>query len=411
MKFPKLKHPVLCQIILYLPTLIPFIILLIDVILGLESEWSVILFLVLTVVDLVFLIKKAPIFMAVDLMLHTVRSFLRSRDYYISDINCSDIETAKNKITKRIPFLAKEYTPVSRQITPDVFRIKRYTPETVEYSKIEKYYFIYSVDYLDERNYTDILASVRANIKEFYEPFKSKFYTDKRRKKAPFAKCSAVVILAKSVSPNVLKFTENTLEDKYYGCILPCICDITKNKYYFYSIKEYASVGFIRKPEINFAIDMVKKIVFAGKLPLKNTDKSATNLPVMLSELSKEDDGLELSLWEALRFFEKEFKEADVINNKQMKKLHDKKVLITESSVLLKIGERAISLPFIEIDENETNISVLISENWDYPKTSKISLKDMELIKNLVSAELTEKGYTYIFDTESLRDNYKKIFN
>ena len=130
MKFPKLKRPVLCQIILYLPTLIPFIILLIDVILGLESEWSVILFLVLTVVDLVFLIKKAPIFMAMDLMLHTVKSFLRSRDYYISDINCSDIETAKNKITKRIPFLAKEYTPVSRQINPDVFRIKRYTATT-----------------------------------------------------------------------------------------------------------------------------------------------------------------------------------------------------------------------------------------------------------------------------------------
>lgn len=411
MKFPKLKHPVLCQIVLYFPVAIPVIILLVDVVLELESILLIILFFVLSIFNVVFLLKKAPVFMAVDLMLHTIKSFLNSRDYYISDINGSDIENAKNKISKRIPFLAKQYSPISRSINPEVFRIMRYTPESVEYSKIEKYYFIYSVDYLDERNYNDILVSVRANIKEFHKPFTPKFFTDKQRKKAPFAKCSAVIILAKSVSPNVLKFTENTLEDKYYGCILPCICDMSKKCYYFYSVKEYASAGFIRKPEINFAIDMVKKIVFARKLPLKNTDKSDMSKLAVLSELDKEDDGLEMSLWEVLRFFEKEFKNADIENNKHMKKLRDKEVLITDSSVLLKIGEKAVSLPYIETDENETNISVLISDTWDYPKTSKISLNDMEVIRNIVDAELTAKGYSYVFDIASLKENYKRIFD
>lgn len=403
MKHPKLKNTYLCQLLLYSPVILAVLLSACAIFLsGPDGEATlpfIILFIAPMVLLLIFLIKNFAFYMLADGALSFIRAWQKSRQYFQSDINGNDIITAEKKIIKRTASFGKKCECVEKYIEPVIIRYARKSSSTIHYSKIDKYFFLYTAEHLDEDAYRNIFASAKANIKKLHKPFKPTIFTDKNQKDSPVAKCTAVVILCNSVTYEVIKKATKCTQNKFDGCIMPCVIDIKKGTYYFDSTREIYEAGLMAKPEKNYVISIIKKYVFSGKLPLKNNDK-------MLPFDSEID--IETPLFEFVKKIKDDFKESDKESKKFADTLSEKEIKIDEDLIYCKLNGKTATFSLFADEENERNVEIILMNEYDFPKKSKISIKEMNEIKKLINTHLSSDGYNVTFVSDLLPKSYRK---
>ena len=399
MKFPKLTKPILTMIISYLPIVLPFAAVSAYLILFTDGEMNLLRISALigsTVVSLVFMIKNFGFYLFADVILQEIHVWQKARRYYETDVNGRDVKTAEKIILSRCRFFGKEINP---KINENLlfYRLSRRNSWTVNWSRIDKNFLVYSVSYLDEQNYAEIINSARANIKAEYKPFKPTVFTDSQQRKAPVCKCSAVLILAERVSPYVFEKALKCTQNDYDGCFMPCVAEMSTGRYYFDSLKETFMAAV---PQKNKTVSLVSRFVFGDKLPLKNNDKM----------LPCEIDGefFEMSLWDLIKFYRKGIKEGEEETAKFIDKMKVDEVKLDESLVFYKMEKKTAVMMALEDEEKEKKLVVTLDTEYEYPVKGKFTISEMNKIKKRIREELEKMGYEVSFDEETLPESYRK---
>lgn len=399
MKFPKLTKPILTMIISYLPIILPFGIVCAYLILFTDGEMNLLRIFALigsTVVSLIFIIKNFGFYIFSDVLLQEIHVWQKARQYFESDINGRDLKTAEEIISRRCRFFGKEINP-TRNDNLVFYRLSRKNSGTVNWSRIDKNFLVYSVPFLDEKIYAEIISSARANIKAEDKPFKPTIFTDKEQRKAPICKCSVVLILAESVSPYVFEKAVKCSQNNYDGCFMPCVADLSSGRYYFDSLKETFMAAI---PQKNKTISLITRLAFGGKLPLKDNDKM---LPCEI-----DSEIFEMTLWDLIKLYRKSVKEGEEETGKFINKMKTDEVRIDESLVFYKMEKKTAVMMFSEDEENEKKIEVTLDAEYEYPVNGKFTISEMNRIKKRITEELTGMGYEVSFNEEMLPKSYRK---
>lgn len=400
MKFPKLTKPILTMVISYLPIIFPFSIVCAYLILFTDGEMNLLRIFALigsTVISLVFIIKNFGFYLFSDIILQQIHVWQKARQYFESDINSRDLKTTEKIISRRCKFFGREINSQVKNDNLILYRLSRRNSWTVNWSRIDKNFLVYSVSFLDEKIYGEIISSARANIKAEYKPFKPTIFTDKEQRKAPICKCSVVLILAENVSPYVFEKAVKCSENNYDGCFMPCVADLSTGRYYFDSLKETFMSAV---PQKNKTISIIKQLVFGGKFPLKNNDKM---LPCEI-----DSEFFEMTLWDLIKFYKKSVKEGEEETGKFINKMRTDEIKLDESLVFYKMEKKTAVMMFSEDEENEKKIEVTLDAEYEYPVKGKFTISEMNKIKKRITEELTKMGYEVSFNEEMLPKSYRK---
>lgn len=264
MKKLKVRSATLCQFILYMPVII------LSVggfcALFLESLTGGILFFVCLGAALFYLIKLFDLFLLSDLFFSKIRYWKKDRMWFVieSDFDENDI---LSRIKKHGVLWEKDGF---YEIKPLLAKYKRCYSHMTTWSSIEKNIVLYREKNLDEFGYKMILESAQNIVFQMEKQSKaSKFFKTKAEQKAPACRSMAVIIIADNVSEEVETLVRCVTGSKE-SFVLPCVIDLHTDKCYFDGMKSVEMVGGSAK---NVAIDLIKKIVFKGHLPLKNNNE------------------------------------------------------------------------------------------------------------------------------------------
>ena len=113
MKFPKLKHSALCQILLYFPMFSIFWLLLVYALLsekyGISNILLIIVLLVAGVLSLWYLLSHFALFLASDVLFAYIRSWKRARLVYRSFRNGRSRESVEKRVLRRCRIWGRAY--------------------------------------------------------------------------------------------------------------------------------------------------------------------------------------------------------------------------------------------------------------------------------------------------------------
>lgn len=400
MKFPKLKKPVTTMVIMYLPVVMPFILVSAYLLIFTDGEMNPVRIFALLgslVFSLIFALKNFALYLAADVILQEIYVWQKARQYFESDINGRDLKTAEKIISRRCRFFGKEIEPTAKHENLIFFRLSRKNSSTINWSRTDKSFLVYSVPYLDEKNYNEILNSARAYIKAENKPFKPTIFTDKRQRESPVCKCSVILIMAERVSPYVFEKAVKCTQNEYDGCFMPCVAELSTGRYYFDSLKEAILTATTQK---NKTVSLIKQLVFGGKLPLKNNDKM---LPCEI-----DDEFFEMTLWDFIKFYKKSVKESDEETARFINKMKVDEVKFDESFVFYKMEKKTAVLMAIEDEENEKKLVLILDAEYEYPVKGKFTISEVNKIRKRVREELENMGYEISFDEEGLPKSYRK---
>ena len=401
MKFPKLTTPLLTMVISYLPVIIPFLFLLSCVFIFPDGEMNLSRALAIfgpLVFALVFMLKNFGFYLFSEVILLEIRAWQRAREYFESDINGRNLKTAEKIISDRCRFLGKKINPANKNENLILFRLSRRNSSTINWSRFDKSFLIYSVPYLDEKSYAEIINSARANIKAEHKPFKPTIFTDRHQRKAPICKYSVVLILAENISSYIPEKALKSSQNKFDGCLMPCVADMSTGRYYFDSLAETCFAQ--ATPEKNRAISLIKKYVFGGKLPLKNNHRM---LPCEI-----DSEFFEMTLWDLIRFYKKVMKDGKDETSEFINKMKINEVKFDENLVFFKMNKKTAVFMALEDEENKNKVEVSLTVDYDYPSKGRFTISEMNTIRKRISEELNKIGYKVTFDEEALPKSYKK---
>lgn len=399
MKFPKLKNTFLCQFIMYFPAVLFFaliILLTTPLFENVNSAVRVILFIAANIAELLYIFVTGGLFLHSELLFSDIKAWKNDRKNYYTDCNGADRKTAQENIQRRLKSCGKKCEPVKcGNVAPSEMRYRRSYSWTVFWAAIERVCLLYSVDFLDADKYREIITSAQVNAKTVKCKKSDLHFLDKNKKSAEISTAIAVIILADRVSYDIPKTVRNnngeeTLYEK--SCVLACVADFAGHRYITDGMKEPYIAGMVGYPTKNRAIDLLKKAVFAGRLPLKGNN-----------EFSEYDfDGLDInmSLWEYISKTKKEINEEGKAERELVEKMRDGEVKATDDFLYCKIGERTAAFRKYADENDEDQVHVDISFNyWCFPKKNKISKKDMETVKQKISLYFSEKGQRVDFES------------
>ena len=366
MKFPKLKHPWLCQHLLYSPAYFFFASFCVPLLL---EHWDVAVpgwayglgFVLLAAFTLWYLFHFFFLLFVGDAIFSEIHTWQRDRLEYSSRINGTSRETAKRRIVRRCRLWGRRWkgNPDARFT---IYYKHAFSP-TWFYSMIEKRIVLCSTEHLTAEQYHRLLGQAR-NLQGRLPDGKIRFRT-KQEKRAPRAYASLVVILADVVDEEVKSKARELPLHNDDNCVLPCVAECPNGRYYMNGGKDLFMTGMMGRPPRNYARGMARRLVFAFGLPKKNPDKRP---PASFNA------DLEASLWEYLRGFRREMKEDKTGEDKErVKMLHclsEGEVRVGEYAVYCKKQGRIAAWAYLPDEEKEKTLSLLPDDYWFYQKES-----------------------------------------
>lgn len=389
MKKVKLKHAVLCQIILLAPIIIFAIMGF--VIFGYREDAiggvSLFSFLILS---LVYILKLFPILFTGDMLFSMIQYWKKDRLWFSAD----SIGSKPDEITELILGRVCRYgTPIEEyhaKTKPLYVRYKRCRSSTVFWSSIERIIIIYQVDSLNINTYSSIIDSysqILSQIKCSKKPF---LFQSKEERKAPVCRAAAIIIMAESADEEVIKKVRK-LPNFETNAILPCIVDLNARRCYFDGMKDVYISGITGVPPKNIAINLVKKFVFAGRLPLKG------NLNYDYSNMSK--DMLEQPLFDFIKEFYQETKREKFLSRKISQTMKDGEIREKDDEIFIKRGERVAS--FLILENESDCLQICTDEYWSFPNHLKISKTVFADLKEQVREYYAQKNLNVEFLDET----------
>ncbi len=387
-KYPKMKHATFSQLLIYFPAFSFFLVIFTAPwIVKYLGTYTIIIVAASAVFSIWYLFHFAPLLILSDAVFSTIRCWKRARVYFETARNGTDRETARLRLSKRRRGLGKAYTPLASIVAPTAIFYKRKRPTSVFWFAVEKISVVYSVPYLDKTGYLEILRNADTQVRAIRQPKNkmSKLLMDKRQKEAPIATVAAVVILTDRVDPALLEQGIKGQRHKN-SYILPCVAVLSSGRYYYDSLKEPHFIGLSERPIKNYAIDLMKKQLFGGRLPLRGNDRY---LPFEMKDIS-----LNMSVWDYAKQFRSAWKEGDREERGIAKKLTPGEVRIKDDCIYCKIGKRTARFLLLLDEGTPREIQVLTEAYWCQPRRSIISKKDMSELQQRMRLHLVGNGYT-----------------
>lgn len=401
MKFPKLKHSLLCDILLVLPAFAVFWYLLLCLLLFGDVEMDAVFLvgLLLTIAfSLWYLFSHFLLFNMVSVPLAYIRLWKRDRLEYRTARNGRDRAASEKRILWRCRRWGKRYLPNGPGAEQVQVFYRHGLSWTVFYSVIEKRAAVCSVDHLTKETFRSLLEQAQFLLRQV--PAGKPRLKSRSEKKAPRAFASVLVILADRVDAEVKLSARKAAEKSEEDCLLPCVVECPSGAYYLDGMRSYYMVGMTGRPAKNYASVLLRRLVFGGRLPLK--DKT------MRPPYPREED-LNMSLWEFLRICRAEIKGSDAEEKKERKKmlrrLKDGEVRVGAYAVYCKVGERLAAYAFFADAEDEKKLVLQADGRWYFPRKTKLPIggnvmsrkmkkTDSDAIRRLIGSRLTEDGYT-----------------
>ncbi len=393
MKWPKLKHPLLCNIVLVGGTVLAFFLPFVLFALADKDILPDFVTIVLTFSIwgglLWFLISHVGILMILSAVLEMYQGYLHARTYFTCPKNGTQPDGIRKKILRR----AKRFgTPYELETAPRELTVVRYrnTPSmTVYYHRIEKFLLVYEVELLDAEASRKLWQSANAITNIVCRKQKPLYQKPKGHSKDNSVSV-ATVILANTVSPDVaaqLVKDNSRMDDRH---VHVCAVELSTAKYYFDNQKEPFMFTY---PVKNRAINRIHRIVFGGRVPLRDNPHTLPEPPW----LAKNEYDPEVSLWSYIGYVKKEVGTQSRKEKKKFQEMADSTVIQDDGWLYCKLEGR-VDMMMIDDDENDPQKKqVILSLNWSYPKSNRISKKDRATIRRLVETFLREQGYDVTF--------------
>ncbi len=398
MKFPKLKNALLCRILPYVIFISAVILPIIAVVnLPIPDGLKILFIFFWIILGLVFIAKNFVLLMMADMLMGTIHCYNRVRTKYPVPKGRTD-----EKIKKSLSRYGKECSPRPLSPKPEMLRYKLKSSMTVFTKGIEHVAAVYNIENLNKQSYNEIYTSAQTNSKAL-EGMKKPIITDKSQKKAPLSRVMVAIIFAEHLEENFRANIQKTLEkgdgDETETAFIPCIIDLEKNECFFDSLEE-VNMGF-GNPVKNRGIKLVKRYVFGNKISIKNNE-NRYDIPNLLEDEKfknevQTENILDMTLWELLKMLKKSFADSDKETQKTFESMKDGEVVSEEDGVFVKLNGKGIHL-YVEGDEGENSAQIEAPYIWDYPKSNKVSQKDMASIERMVMRHYSEKGVSIKFD-------------
>lgn len=395
MKFPKLKHTVLCHFLLYCPVLILVVGGFAGMFVlsgGASNEVGAIGFIVLMtslILSLVYLFTNAQLLMSTEHLLAGIRQWRLDREEYVTDVNGRTREEIERCLTHRCCMWGrKSQTPGESNIT--LYYRHSQTP-MVWYLIIEKRVAVCSVPHLDRALFHELTKEAADQMRDI--PDGRPMFKTKEERTAPVARPGVAILLADTVDENVRSLARKEIKTQSGWILLPCVVECSTGKYYIDCTKAHHAGA---RPERNYAAAMARHIVFSGRLPRENV---ATRPPYPY-RFDPED-----SLWHYLRTWDKEQKDVDHGSKretrKMLEKLSDGQVRRGEYALYCKVGERLAVCYYVPNEKDDRLIeTLLLDEKWELPRNTKtypirrkMSAADQESVLRRIKTQLIVEGY------------------
>ena len=392
-RFPKLKNPTLCKIILYAPAFLAFPLLILmatfeEILNSFLPDVAIIFLLIAPILfSLVYLLHNPFMFLCMDVNLEGIRLHLKDRKFFQTAKNGSTRAEAEKSISRRMSRLG--YTCAPNKASPAPLLIKFYSHYswTVFYARIEKICLLYSVEHLDVALYNRIISSASSNISPLHGDKSQMRFIDKQKKKAQIASAAAVIILADSTDEKIPSMVRRNIGSYDESVILPCVADMSSGKYYFDSLADIHMLGISGKPAKNYAPETIKKAVFGGSLPFKGNDN--------LCEMKNFDP--ESTLWEAIAEYNFSESKVPFIYRMLARRVKPGQFKFRGSCILCKIRKKAMVFPYKTDSEEPKHLHITLSKKSVSEFEKNLSKKEFETLSDALAEYLDSEGYTYTF--------------
>jgi len=405
MKFPKLKQQVWCMLFIYAPAiLLPiggFILFIlaeefspkISDILGISG-------FVCLISSIVYLFKNFAVLIRSDILFQLIRSWKNDRTVFHYTENGLTQDEVLNNITQRCRKSGKviESTAYSEQAKPYFIIRKHRRSILTNHSRLNEYVLIYSAEHIDNEQFDYIIDSAKSIAAELFAADSEQSITNTEN--AESAVACAVIIVAHSVSDDISETARKQVGFEQ-GYLLPCVVESSTGRYYFDSQRDPVIDGAHHIPLKNYAVDMVRKIVFSGRLPKDHPENRPKQA---LFGYDDAETAVEMSLWEYLSDLSKEDKKGKKEFSEESKTafqtMADGEVFLGEYAIYCKLGGRLAVLAYFRDTEDEESkkIFVMPPYEWNLPKKKKISPRDKDDVCSIVQNYLTQIGYDCSFD-------------
>lgn len=405
MKHPKLKRTVLCQILLYLPTL--SFILWIAAVIILADKWQgnepllIGAFFLISGVALWYLIHNFFLLISADCLFSMIRQWKKDRAEYCTYCNGNSRTEIYKTIKQRCKLWGKHFESTTGH-TADVEVYYRHEISwTIYWSAIEKRLAICTTDVLTEEQYRLLTEQAQKQLRAV--PNGKIRFKSKDERKAPRAKAYVIIIFADMVEDEVKELARKPLKKSDDLCILPCVIQCSNGCYYTKCTADYYEQGMMSRPAGNFAAGMIRKLVFKHRLPKDNADTQPE--PTF-------DADIEMSLWEYCKSVRDEVKDVDEELKKDrikaFRRMRNGEVCIDDGIIRYKQDDRLAEFAIMPDDEDETLITLIPDPIWyckldngilpaglyrDGLKTRKMKKGEQEQTQKYMEAKLVVEGY------------------
>ena len=393
MKWPKLKHPLLCNIVLVGIVMAPPILILFLPALPVAAYIPPILLAVLILCpwigSLWFMISHYALLMMTSVCLEMYQAYLQGRRHFTCPQNGTEPAGIRKRILRRVERFGYPYEVKAAPRELIALRYQNLPSATVYYHRIEKLLLVYEVDILDGDAFRKLWQSANA-VTNIIGKEQRPLYRKPKGHSKDNSVSVAAVILANTVSPDVaakLAEEDSQMNDRH---ILLCAVELSTAKYYFDNQKEPFLFSY---PVKNRAINRIHRIVFGGRVPLRSN-------PHMLPEpmwLKRDEFHPEDSLWSFMKRAQKKLKGMGRSEKKRFQEMQDGTVTMDDGWLYCKIGDRVDMMMLDDDEDDPQKKQVTLSLNWYYPKSNCISKKDRATIRRMVEVFLGEQGYSVTF--------------
>ncbi len=387
MKRIKLKNTFLCNLIVCLPVFLP--VFLLFTLFSLKPIAFFICMLV-GVFAIVYFIKMNFIISMVDLVTTKYKNWKKDRLWYVLDGNLSvqDIETAILARAKKHGRFCDVNSCTGTDVQLLAVQYKRYNSLTVFYSSYERTALIYKTDHLSDEVYNTIKNDAEQIVEQLKIYSKPSVFLTKKEREEPICKGIAVIILAACADFTVLQSVRKL--PKYENtAIVPCVVELNTKKCYFDGFND----GVIKKTAKNFAIDVIRKIVFNNRLPVKD------NPHFDLSRKPAVDP--ETPLFDFVKSLTTSATQKKELDEQTARSMRKNDVVEKDGSLYISSNGKVTVFPYFEEPETKS-VEILIDVVWYYPKRQRISAAETANIKTRLRRHFANRIENFRFSDEEL---------
>lgn len=405
MKFPKLKHTVLCQILLYAPGIIPFLLLIAAP--FLPSDWAGIavgIALLGMVFFIWYLLHNMVLLISSEALFTWIRQWQLDRTEYLLP-DGDNREKLHQKLRRRCALWGKRFQSANGRNDVEVF-YRHGVSQTIFWSAIEKKIAVCEVSgTLTAGQYRLVTARAREMFSQIPDG-KIRFRT-KSEKKAPRARADVILILADTVDDEVKKEARMMPAKDENHVIRPCVIQCSYGCCYTDCTKEYYEAGMMPRPVGNYAAAMIRRIVFSRRIPKENRESQPR------ADIRYD---VEMSLWEYLRTARRSIDEGTDEQEREREKAWDQmkngEVRIHENIIWYKDDGRLAEYLFLPEEDNEKSGTLISDQIWYYRKYNdflavrifrltglnrrKMKAAEAERVRKTMESKLIAEGYQII---------------